>query len=276
MVFLSSTQSWIRKRAGKGALKACAASLAVLATTQTALAQNSTANEAAYAALLQEIANLQMIVDRDEVYLATQEAEIDHLRAQIAEVPTTIAAIGPMVDKMTSAMETEIAQDIPFKQGERYTRLDSLKETIADAAASPGEKMRKALALYAIEIGYGQSLEAYDADGFENAGARRKACLEDIESASCALTSDLEKKLDEGATIENLAQQIFDGTYLRYGRMSLAYMATGSDAAYRYNMETQTWDKLPTSRALEVRRGIRIAKGESAPGVLSAPVVIAN
>jgi len=241
-----------------------------------AFAQTDDANVAQYQSVLNEIANLQLTMDRQSVYVSTQEAEMDDLRRQIEQVSKTNVTIPAMIDKMAVAIEEQIKADIPFKVGERYARLDSLKETIADATASPADKMRKALAIYDIEVSYGQSLEAYDADAPANGGERRKACDADLNSPACAMDEALAERIKNGATFANIRREVYDGTYLRYGRLSLAYVSADGLQALRYNNETKEWDALPATRALEVRRGIRIAKGESAPGVVSAPVIVAN
>ncbi len=253
-----------------------ATGVACVALSAPALAQSDDANVAQYKAILNEIANLQITMDRQSVYISTQEAEMESLSAQIAQVEQTNLAIPAMIDKMVVALDDHIKTDLPFKAGERYTRLDSLKETVADATARPSDKMRKALNMFDIEVSYGRSLEAYDADSPTAAGVRRKACAEDLASSKCALTDDLLERFEEGATFENLKDMIFDGTYLRYGRLSLAYIGADGSEALRYNSETGAWDALPATKALEVRRGIRIAKGESAPGVVSAPVIVSN
>jgi len=55
-----------------------------------------------------------------------------------------------------------------------------------DKAASPADKMRKLLNIYSAEVGYGQSLHAYDGDSpvQGNAGKRRQACSENAGSAA--------------------------------------------------------------------------------------------
>lgn len=268
MVYSDSAQLCLKRLVIAGCIGAVLSS--------PALAQSDDAKVTEYKNVLSEIANLQLTMDRKSVYVSTQQQKIDSLQAQIAQVAQTNSAIPAMIDKMVVAIENEISTDLPFKAGERYARLDSLKETVADATASPVEKMRKALNIYNIEVGYGQSLEAYDADAPANPGYRREACQADLMSAKCALPEELLERVELGEDYSLLSNEIFDGTYLRYGRLSLAYLSADGSQALRYNSDTKEWDVLPSTRALEVRRGIRIAKGESAPGVVSAPVMVAN
>ena len=41
-----------------------------------------------------------------------------------------------------------------------------------------------------------------------------------------------------------------------------------------YNMSTRDWDQIGGSQALQMRQAIRIAKGEAAPGIVTAPVIL--
>ncbi len=259
-----------------------------------ALAQS--ADEArieSYASILQEIANMKVSLDHQNVYLQTQEQRMRNLQSQIEQVEQTNKTINPMIDKMTVAIENEINTDIPFKAGERFSRLDSVKETVADAEATPVDKMRKLLSIYDIEVGYGQSLEAYDGDSPNVAGKRREACLADLNSSACAMDDELKDKIETAveALVDSevisrsddeamargaasISNEIFDGVYLRYGRLSLAYLSADDRENLRYDSDSKSWVDLPITKALEARRAVRIARGQSAPGVVTAPVVV--
>jgi hypothetical protein len=44
----------------------------------------------------------------------------------------------------------------------------------------------------------------------------------------------------------------------------------------RYNIDTQSWDVVTGADALALRKAIRISKGEAAPDVVFAPVMVSN
>ncbi len=237
-----------------------------------------------YKSVLQQIANKKLEIDHKQVVVATQAETMKSLRSQIKQVNETKKTINPMMAKMATAIEDVMNTDMPFQEGERFNRLDGVKETMADATATPADKMRKLLNIYSIEVGYGQSLEAYDGDSpvQANAGKRRQACREDAGSAACAMDEALKDRLEDAqdidpdATLGDIAEGIMDGTYIRYGRMALAYMSADGSESLRFDGAERQWVELPAARALEVRRAIRIARGESAPGVVTAPVLVAN
>ena len=80
------------------------------------------------------------------------------------------------------------------------------------------------------------------------------------------------KPTGNGASIQDLKSELMDGAYLHYGRLSFVYLEFDSSEAWRYDLDGKNWVELSGSDVLDVRRAVRIARGQSAPGVLSAPV----
>lgn len=245
------------------------------AVSLPAMAQASGA-EAEYAKVLQSIENAQLNIAQREAFIGTQESKIASLRKQIADSAAIIATVEPMLSKMVVAIEGEMEKDIPFLPGPRFERLSKLKADIADPERSPGEKMRSALLIYDIEVGYGQSLEAYGGQNPLTPGTRYAACEADLASRGCALEENLTDQLAAGATLRDLRDFIYDGSYLRYGRLALAYQEFDGSITLRYDPSTKEWVKLDSGKALEVERGMRTARGEAAPNVVNAPVYMSN
>ncbi len=243
-----------------------------------AAAQDASAAEAQYAALLKQISDMKISIAHKEAVIATQQGQIKDLQGQIDRVDEVTASVGPMIDKMAAAISDEIEKDIPFASEERYERLGKFQDTIADPEARPGDKMRRALNIYQAEVNYGQTF-AYYMDNHpvpEKQGSRLAACLEDQDSGACALTQELRKKLDNGATIEGLKSELKDGNYLRYGRLALIYaQADGSDV-YAYDAASKVWEPVTGGRALDYVRAVKMARGEAAVDVVTAPVLMAK
>lgn len=234
-----------------------------------------------YAALLKQIADVKLATAQKEIYLNTQNQKIENIKSQIAGIPATTATVDPLLNKMAASIESEINQDVPFRVAERFARLDDFRETLGDPEATPGQKMRKALNIYSIEVGYGNTVGAYVGDNPKTPGTRFAACEADESSKACGLTDDHKKKMgyDEdgnptgnGATVTDLKEDLTDGVYLHYGRLALVYLEFDSSQAWRYNKDVKDWEQLAGAEVLEVRRSVRIARGQSAPGVLAAPV----
>lgn len=264
----------------KGIFGSIIAVAMALSSVSVASAQESDAGDQ-YAALLKQIADVKLATAQKEVYLNSQKQKIANIKAQIAGIPATTATIDPLLNKMATSIESEINKDYPFRVAERFARLDDFRETLADPAATPGQKMRKALNIYSIEVGYGNTVGAYVGDNPKTPGTRFAACEADESSKACGLTDDHKKKMGydkdgnrtlNGASVTDLKEEIKDGVYLHYGRLALVYLEFDSSQAWRYSKEAKDWEQLSGADVLEVRRAVRIARGQSAPGVIAAPV----
>lgn len=258
-----------------------ALALALSAAMTTNVSAQDSEAEARYAALLQQIADVKIATAQKQVYIEAQQERISSIKAQMAGIPATSAAVQPLLEKMAASIESEILSDVPFKIDERLIRLDKFRETLADKDASPGQKMRQALNIYGIEVGYGNTVASYVGNNPKTPGTRFEACMADETSKACGLTSDHKKKMGydkdgvksgNGATVSDLKGELMDGAYLHYGRLALVYLEYDSSEAWRYDKETKDWVELSGGDVLDVRRAVRIARGQSAPGVVSAPV----
>lgn len=256
--------------------------MAMLAGVSTvALAQSAEDQQAeAYAALLQQISNLETTIAHQQVYIGTQEAEIATLQKQIDDSEGVIATVEPMLEKMRVAITAEIDSDLPFNSEERFGRLGRFEDIMSDQEARPVDKMRSALGLYEAEVSYGQSVATYIGDHpqSEKVGSRLRACEADAASSECALTKSQTEMVIENKThtIDQLAPELKDGHYLRYGRLALVYMQADGSEVFRYDGQEKTWVELKGSRALEARLAVRMAKGEAAPTVVKAPLYVAK
>ena len=267
----------IKHRAISAVLTAGISTIYLAATSTFASAQSSDA-EARYGQTLQSIENVKLSLLQKEAYVERQSQAIANLRSQIQSVGGIADTVGPMLAEMVASIENEINSDIPFKIGERLARLDKLKADVEDPDVRVGEKMRSALRIYDIEVAYGNSLEAYQGNHplVDKAGSRYAACEADQSSAVCGLTDDMSESLEAGATLRDLRDSITDGDYLRYGRLALSYLQHDGSEGYRYDVPSKEWVKLNAGQVIELRRGLRTARGEAAPAVVNAPVYITN
>lgn len=256
--------------------------------TSLATAQTAGDKVEQYKSVLSRIADAKLSIAQKEAYVANQNAQIESLRAQIKNVGATKKTVDPMLSKMVTAIEGEMNSDLPFKEAERFNRLADVQDTMNDASASVGEKMRKVLNIYDVETGYGNSVSAYAGDNPKNPGTRLTACLSNVLSSDCALSTEVMKvmgykdgvKESEGSSVEDLSRSVEyenafkDGNYLHYGRLAFIYVQHDSSEAWRYDKDAKDWVQLSGADVLNARRSVRIAKGESAPGVITAPIAL--
>jgi hypothetical protein len=146
--------------------------------------------------------------------------------------------MSPMMLKMAAVIEDTIKADIPFNLSERLTRVERMKNVLADPDVSPAEQYRQVLNAFKIEVSYGQGIDSYEGMHPTRPG--------------------------------NVVN------FLRFGRVSLVYMTKDESEVGRYNLETSSWDVLKGADALALRKAIRISKGEAAPDVVFAPVTVSN
>ena len=254
--------------------------LAVTATAQDNSQENAVqASDPAetYSRLLQHIADLQVSTDQRRLYLNQQEEEIAALEQQIATLDATKASVRPLVVEMAAEAEKEMVKDIPFKIVQRFARLDRLKEDLAEEGAPISSLFRQAMNLYELEVISGNSIEAYGGEHPTNPGTRLAACDEDLNSNACDLPDEIREELPQDATrIErpDLRDSINDGAYVHFGRLSLIYLQHDSSEAWRWDQPTEAWVEMSGSDVLDARRAVRIARGESAPGVILSPIRI--
>ncbi len=231
-----------------------------IAITPSALAQSS-ANELAYSNLLEAISVQKISLAQQKLFVAQQDARIKSLNSQLEGVDEWKAAIDPMLGKMTTSIAGKIKSDYPFELSRRLPRLQSLEASIKDPAATVGEKYRKALNIYKLEVNYGQSMEAKKGNHPINPTIR-------VGDDRWEKDEDGEIKLNNsGEKIE-----VFDGSYLRYGRLAYVYLQADGSQAMRYDLSSGAWVDLPKKSIPDIRRGVKIASGEAAPNVVKAPL----
>jgi hypothetical protein len=107
------------------------------------------------------------------------------------------------------------------------------------ADVTHAEKFRRILEAYQIENDYGNTIEAYKADLTMN---------------------DVSSSVD----------------FLRLGRVALYYQRfDGSETGY-WNKEQKQWQTLSTDYHNAIRNGLRIARKETAPDLLTLPIPAAE
>jgi hypothetical protein len=171
--------------------------------------------------------------------LDSQEKQKTSLELQLNEIETTQREIVPLILRMLDSLDKFIALDLPFLPEERKLRLSKLKEMIVKADVSNAEKFRRIIEAYQIENEYGNTIEAYRANLTLN-----------------GVTSSVD--------------------FLRLGRISLYYQRLdGSEAGY-WDKEKKQWETLSSDYQHAIRSGLRIARKEAAPDLLTLPIPAAE
>ena len=167
--------------------------------------------------------------------LDSQKQEKASFAQQLEQIETTQREIVPLILNMQESLEHFVQLDIPFLPEERSQRISDLKDMMTRADVTNAEKFRRIIEAYKIENDYGNTIEAYRAN------------------------------------IE-LEGEISSVDFLRLGRVALYYQRLdGSETGYWNNTEKH-WEELSDDHRNSIRQGLRIARKEAAPDLLSLPI----
>ncbi|MEO1867897.1 MAG: DUF3450 domain-containing protein [Methylococcales bacterium] len=171
--------------------------------------------------------------------IKSQEQEMVSIKKQLKEIEVTQREIVPLMLRMLDNLEKFVALDLPFLTDERNQRVAELKKIMIRADVTNAEKYRRILEAYQIENEYGNTIEAY----------RTHINLNGKDSAvEC----------------------------LRLGRVSLYYQRLdGSETGY-WNKESSQWQLLDSRYSSAILKGLRIARKEAAPNLLTLPLPAAE
>lgn len=192
-----------------------------------------------YRAALHQSKTLQTYNKHLQDLLQSQQQEKESLQQQLQDIETTQHEIVPLILRMLDSLEQFIRLDMPFLPEERQQRLTMLKDMVSRADVSNAEKYRRIIEAYQIENDYGKTIEAYRADLTLN-----------------GVTSSVD--------------------FLRLGRIALYYQRLdGSETGY-WNKEQKQWQTLSSDYRNAIRNGLRIARKEAAPDMLTLPIPAAE
>ncbi len=169
----------------------------------------------------------------------SQNEEKISLQQQLEEIETTQQEIVPLILRMLDSLESFVQLDLPFLPAERQHRLSLLKEMMVRADVTNAEKFRRIMEAFQIENDYGKTIEAYRAN------------------------------LDLNGNTSSV-------DFLRMGRVALYYQRLDGSETGVWNRKTKVWETLPSSYRNSIRKGLRIARKETAPDLIIIPVPAAE
>ncbi len=167
----------------------------------------------------------------------SQDLETASLQEQLQEIEVTKREIVPLMLRMLQTLEAFVDFDLPFLPEERHKRLEDLNELMVRADVTTAEKFRRVLEAYQVESDFGRTIEAYRAD---------------------LKSGEIERPVD----------------FLRLGRVALFYQSLDGVESGIWNQAKKAWEVLPGKYSKAVRDGLRIARKEAAPDLLTLPVPI--
>jgi len=163
----------------------------------------------------------------------SQKEEKQSIQEQMNNLEATQREIIPLMLRMVNSLQEFVAMDHPFLPEERQLRVTQIQALMDRADVSIGEKYRRVLEAYQIEMEYGRTIEAYRGE----------------------LEADSTRTVD----------------FLRIGRVGLYYQTLDHQEVGQWDTAAGGWQKLTDDYNLSIRKGLRIARKQSAPDLLYLP-----
>lgn len=193
---------------------------------------------AEYRATIQETESLKRYNAQLTAQIQSQEDEMVSIAQQLEQIETTAREVVPTMQRMLATIEQFVQLDLPFLTDERAKRISDLKATMGRADVSIAEKYRRIMEAYQVEMEYGRTLEAYQ---------------------GTLVTEDGTKTVD----------------FLRLGRVALMYQTLDRDETGYWDHNEKQWVE-DNGYEDAVRDGLKVAKKQSAPALLIAPVNVSK
>ncbi|NPU90479.1 MAG: DUF3450 domain-containing protein [Gammaproteobacteria bacterium] len=185
---------------------------------------------------LKRIEDLQVYNLQMEKQIERQQESIITTEQSIQDVAIIERQVSPLLARMIDSLDAFIKLDLPFQQEERAERVQFLKNTLERSDVSAAEKFRQVLDAYAIEVEYGNTIEAWRG----------------------TLT---------------LADKPREVEFLRIGRIALMYQTLDGAGLGVWNARQHGWEELDGRYRKDFRLGLKIARKQAAPELLTLPIL---
>jgi hypothetical protein len=190
---------------------------------------------AEYRSVLNQKESLSAYNSQLEQLVISQQEELVSVEEQLANIDTTQRDIVPLMIKMVDVIEQFVELDSPFLPEERTSRVEQLKAMMDRADVNLSEKFRRILEAYQVETEYGRTLEAYQGE---------------LETEANTRTVD----------------------FLRVGRVGLYYLTLDQREAGMWDQDSKSWQQLPRDSIQSVIQGLKVARKQLPPDLLTLPV----
>jgi Protein of unknown function (DUF3450) len=170
---------------------------------------------------------------KDQIKSQTEEKL--SLDKQLKGIEVTQQEVLPLILRMLDSLDKFVQMDLPFLPEERQLRVKNLREMVVKMDVTNAEKFRRIMEAFQIENEYGKTIEAYKAN----------------------------------IQLNNVSTAV---DFLRLGRVALYYQRLDGSEAGFWNKEKKQWELLPSDYSSAIRQGLRVARKETAPDLLTLPV----
>jgi hypothetical protein len=191
-----------------------------------------------YRSALQRIDALRTYNGQMEQLISSQSKEDAGYRHQIDSVELIVREVTPLMLAMIDTLDNFVELDVPFLMEERQGRIEALRELMSRSDITDAERYRRILEAYQIENEYGRTIETRRGE----------------------------------ITLEGRPREV---EFLRIGRVTYLYQTLDGSETGVWDHANQSWADSSESRTA-VRKGIRIARKQTAPDLLKLPLPAAE
>ncbi|MCA1798504.1 MAG: DUF3450 domain-containing protein [Xanthomonadaceae bacterium] len=190
-----------------------------------------------YRNAMQEIEQLRIYNEQMARQVANQEREMASIQRQIDEFEGVERGITPLMVRMVDTLDRFVQLDAPFLPEERRNRVENVKSLMDDANVAVGERYRRLMEAYTIEMDYARNMDTYSG------------------------------MLDFGGSLREV-------NFLRLGRLVLLYQTLDRSETGFWDTRTNEWARLGDEYRTPVNDGIRMAQRLAAPDLLAIPIIV--
>jgi len=167
--------------------------------------------------------------------VAGQVRQIERLNADIDNIAGLQRAMQPLMEDMLDSLARIVDADLPFDIDDRQARVARLSASMNNPSLSAAQRYRLIVEAYQIENEFGRTIGNYKGS------------------------------VDTGS-------EVLTGEMLRVGRIALVFKTEDDSVLKIYDKEANGWVDLNRSYLPDVKLGLRMAKEQTAPTLLSVPV----
>ncbi|WP_227842039.1 DUF3450 domain-containing protein [Vreelandella zhuhanensis] len=209
---------------------------------QTALQERIDATDETTREMLEELRRLEkdtQQLERQNSQLAARLVEQAQSQQQREAALSTLAqtrqALPGFEREIAAQLQRWVEQDLPFLQDQRLARAASLQPD-GTAIFSSAERIERLLEAWRTELEYGREVDAWRGRIVSEEGGAREV------------------------------------DYLRIGRVGLYYLTPSGRQGGVWQAESGRWEALSDSQRSQVREGLRLARDQRAPELLTLPI----
>jgi len=167
--------------------------------------------------------------------IQAQQGARNEILTSIEDSQNLEPQVVPLMGKMLTALEQFIRSDLPFHLEDRLESVGGLQALMVDPAAQTSDRFRNIMDIYAVEMEYGNTYEAYN---------------------GTQMIGEVETPVD----------------VLRIGRLALYSQTKDQQNSFMWDRGSNAWIELPSSTNRNIRTAIKVAAKTVAPELLSLPI----